>query len=93
MASKAELDDDNPLWTTADFARARPVDQVHEQPIVDLLVRPRGRPLVPESIRKKPVSIRLDQKVISHFKAGGPGWQSRINEALLANIEKSQGQA
>tara|TARA_R110000772_G_scaffold158266_4_gene269484 strand:+ start:5462 stop:5614 length:153 start_codon:yes stop_codon:yes gene_type:complete len=31
---------------------------------------------------KKPVSIRLDQDVLAKFKATGPGWQSRINEAL-----------
>lgn len=39
----------------------------------------RGRPV---GSTKKLVSIRLDQDVIAKFKAGGPGWQSRINEAL-----------
>jgi uncharacterized protein (DUF4415 family) len=28
------------------------------------------------------VSLRLDRDVIEKFKATGPGWQSRINEAL-----------
>jgi uncharacterized protein (DUF4415 family) len=28
------------------------------------------------------VNIRLDPDVVAHFRAGGPGWQSRINAAL-----------
>ena len=27
-------------------------------------------------------SLRLDQNVIAAFRAQGPGWQSRMNEAL-----------
>lgn len=27
-------------------------------------------------------TIRLSPEVIAHFKAGGPGWQSRIDAAL-----------
>lgn len=40
----------------------------------------RGRPksLAP----KKAVSLRLDPEVIDKFKAEGPGWQGRMNEAL-----------
>ena len=40
----------------------------------------RGRPPVPE--RKEPVSLRLDPDVLAHYRRGGPGWQSRINETL-----------
>lgn len=40
----------------------------------------RGRPLAASP--KISTTIRLDPAVIAHFKAGGPGWQSRINEAL-----------
>jgi uncharacterized protein (DUF4415 family) len=32
--------------------------------------------------RKVAVSIRLDEDVVAKFKAGGPGWQTRINAAL-----------
>ena len=39
----------------------------------------RGRP--PGS-GKAQVSLRLDQDVIAAFRAQGPGWQSRMNEAL-----------
>ncbi len=31
---------------------------------------------------KEVVTIRLDPDVIEAFKADGPGWQSRVNEAL-----------
>lgn len=31
---------------------------------------------------KEAVNIRLDPDVLAHFRAGGRGWQSRINAAL-----------
>ncbi len=43
----------------------------------------RGRPsgwAPPE--RKMPVTLRLDPGVVERFKADGPGWQTRMNEAL-----------
>jgi uncharacterized protein (DUF4415 family) len=43
------------------------------------LVR-RGRPKLEQP--KRHVSLRLDYDVIESFKASGPGWQGRINEAL-----------
>jgi uncharacterized protein (DUF4415 family) len=46
--------------------------------IGDKVIRP-GRP---RGSAKRPVSLRLDQAVIDHFRASGPGWQSRMNEAL-----------
>src|ERR1041385_7743882 len=49
-----------------------------------LLRRGRGRP--PLDARKKLVSLRLDQDVIDAFRAGGPGWQSRINAALRKHL-------
>lgn len=36
----------------------------------------------PAGSSKVAISIRLDEDVIAKFKATGPGWQSRINEAL-----------
>ena len=40
----------------------------------------RGRPksLAP----KKAISLRVDPEVLEKFKAEGPGWQGRMNEAL-----------
>lgn len=44
------------------------------------LIRRIGRPK--SAAPKEPINLRLDPDVLSHFKAAGPGWQSRINEAL-----------
>jgi len=49
-----------------------------------LFRRGRGRP--PLVAPKKLVSLRLDQDVIDRFRAGGPGWQSRINAALRKHL-------
>jgi uncharacterized protein (DUF4415 family) len=48
--------------------------------------RRRGRP--PGSGRKVSTTVRLDADVIAHFKAQGPGWQTRINEALRKAMRK-----
>lgn len=40
----------------------------------------RGRPK--SHAPKHAVSLRLDDDVVAHFRRGGRGWQSRINEAL-----------
>jgi len=40
----------------------------------------RGRPKSEK--RKTLLSVRLDNDVIDHFRATGPGWQGRINDAL-----------
>ncbi|MBM3547543.1 MAG: BrnA antitoxin family protein [Alphaproteobacteria bacterium] len=45
----------------------------------DRLIR-RGRPK--SEAPKRATSIRLDPDVLEHYRAGGPGWQSRINETL-----------
>ncbi len=43
------------------------------------LVR-RGRPK--SDAPKEAVSLRLDPDVLEHYRAQGPGWQSRINADL-----------
>ena len=40
----------------------------------------RGRP--PIANPKVSTTIRLSPDVVEHFKAGGRGWQTRINDAL-----------
>lgn len=47
----------------------------------------RGRPTVARP--KVSTTIRLSQDVIDHFKAGGRGWQTRIDEALRDWISRS----
>lgn len=31
---------------------------------------------------KQQVTLRLDPDIIAKFREGGPGWQTRINDAL-----------
>lgn len=40
----------------------------------------RGRPRSPNP--KVSTTIRLSPEVLAHFRAGGPGWQTRIDETL-----------
>ena len=40
----------------------------------------RGRPLSPKP--KISTTIRLDADIVEQFRAGGDGWQTRINDAL-----------
>lgn len=45
-----------------------------------------GRPL--GSGTKEQVALRLDHDVLAAFRAGGAGWQTRINAALREWLEK-----
>ncbi len=42
--------------------------------------RTSGRPKA--DTPKQPISIRLAPEVVEYFKAGGPGWQTRIDAVL-----------
>ena len=46
----------------------------------------RGRPR--SAAPKRQVTLRLDPDVVDKFKAGGAGWQSRINAALRSAVDK-----
>lgn len=71
-------DKQNRVWTTADFARARPGSELPEE-LRAFFPKTRGLQKAPTKI---PVSIRLSPEVVDHFRATGPGWQSRIDEIL-----------
>ena len=45
-----------------------------------VLRRAGGRPKL--AAPKQAVNLRLDAEVLARFRAGGPGWQSRMNAAL-----------
>ena len=36
---------------------------------------------------KVPVNIRLDADIVRYFRAGGPGYQTRINDVLKAFVQ------
>jgi uncharacterized protein (DUF4415 family) len=77
-----EPDVENPEWTEADFARARPVTDFPE--LIEILNRhgKMGRPPLPEGQRKQRVTLHLDRDVLERLKADGAGWQTRANAAL-----------
>ena len=68
---------DNPELTAADLAAARPFAEV--LPELAATMRRRGPQ---RSATKVSTTIRLSPEVLSHFRGTGPGWQSRIDEAL-----------
>lgn len=47
-----------------------------------------GRPPI-GSHAKQQVTLRLPAEVIAHFKAGGPGWQTRISDILQRHATKA----
>jgi uncharacterized protein (DUF4415 family) len=90
-AKESVLDDDNPEWTKEDFAKATKfpgglrLKDLKPGELARLLPK-RGPQKTPTKI---PVSIRLSPEVVKHFKAKGPGWQSRIDDALRKIAKKA----
>ena len=39
---------------------------------------------------KQRVNVRLDADVLEHFKAGGAGWQTRLNAALRRAVDEER---
>ena len=88
---KARKEDlDNPEWTTGDFARARPASEIHGRSIASSLVRKRGRPPKPDDERKKQVTLRLSQDVLSAARETGSGWQARVDDVLRAAFTRNR---
>jgi len=75
-----EESDDIPELTDAWFDKAKPYRG-------ETLLRP-GSP--PADSPKKLISLRLDPDVVEAFRAGGPGWESRINAALRKHLSGGQ---
>jgi len=67
------IDPDDAPELTEDWFRS--ADLYHGEKLIR-----RGRP--PAANPKKAVSLRIDAEVLERLRAGGPGWQGRINEIL-----------
>lgn len=69
----------------AEAARAwlAKADAIRESKVVR-----RGKRGPQKAPTKKLVSLRLSPEVIEHFKAGGPGWQTRIERTLLEAVKR-----
>ncbi len=71
-------DSDTRALTARDFGRMRPFGEVIK----------RGRPK--STVRKEPVTVRLDPEVVGFFRATGAGWQTRMNKALTEYVNKQR---
>ena len=80
-SEKKSADPENPEWTKKDFAKAVAPEALPAG-LVAAFPKTHKRLGRPTGSNKQAVSIRLDVDVLAKFKATGPGWQSRINEAL-----------
>jgi uncharacterized protein (DUF4415 family) len=77
--------DDALEWDEDAFGRAEiAVGGEIVRPATGTLTR-RGRPPIGD-VPKQQVTLRLPREVIAHFKAEGPGWQSRIGDVLQRHI-------
>ncbi len=57
----------------------RPLTREEMQAGIETYRRQRGRP---SGSDKESTTIRFDRDVLAAFRAGGPGWQTRMNAAL-----------
>lgn len=63
---------------SADFARMKPASDLTPQ-LVERAARRRGKQ---KAFTKERITIRIDADIAAHFRATGPGWQTRLNDAL-----------
>lgn len=71
--------DELPEWTPEMFRQA--------DVLVDGKLVRRGRPKAP--VTKRLTSLRLSEEVLKHFRASGPGWQTRIDEVLKRHVSRA----
>ena len=83
-------DAENPEWTEKDFHRARPALEVLPREVVEAIRRYRGQRGPQKSPTKELISLRVDRDVAAAYRATGPGWQTRANEALRAYVKKAR---
>lgn len=82
--------EDIPELTEAVLAHARPMREMFPE-IVEAFERMRGRRGPQKAPTKERVGLRLDPEVVAHFRATGPGWQSRINDVLAKHVKDGRG--
>ena len=71
------IDSDNPEWTEEMFAQAKRISDLPT--LLQSKLRGRGPQKAPPKVS---TTIRLSPDVVQAFRAGGDGWQTRIDAAL-----------
>jgi uncharacterized protein (DUF4415 family) len=79
--------DPMPELTDEEIRQLRPAHEFFEELGIPMPT-PRGRPKA-ERV-KTSVTIRLDADIVERYKAGGPGWQTRMNEDLREGARRRQ---
>jgi len=91
VVSDEELEEmeDHTDWEALQKKTDEEIEQaVREDPDAVLLDEEwfeKAKLVVPASDKQR-ITIRLDEDVVEHFKQGGPGYQSRINDVLRAYV-------
>ena len=78
----------SPEWIDPDDAPELTAELLSEAEVFEgdtFVRRGRGRPKVVAA--KEQISVRLDPDVLTALRAGGPGWQSRINVLLRQALQ------
>lgn len=73
-------DPDAPEATDEQLAQAKPFGEAFPALADAMRKNVGGRPKLDNP--KVAVSLRLDHEIVARFKASGPGWQTRMNDAL-----------
>ena len=81
---------DNPEWTEEMFRRAVPASEFFSD--FDKFPKPRIRGPQKAPLKVQ-TTLRLDREVLDHFRRGGRGWQTRVNETLLREVERQKRRA
>jgi uncharacterized protein (DUF4415 family) len=81
-------DRENPVWTKETFARARKardvLPEIFGKATATGMLKRRGRPKSGKA--RTSISLRLPPDTLARWKATGPGWQTRMAEALRKAI-------
>ena len=77
-------DHENPEWTAQEIREARPLMEVLPGETAAAIRRYRGQRGPQKSPTKELISLRVDRDVVAAYRATGPGWQTRANDALRA---------
>ncbi len=81
-------EDDAPPWSDDVWARAELRDGDHLIRAATGTLTNRGRPK--SESPKRQVTLRLDSEILDHFRAGGRGWQGRINDVLKQAVSSGR---
>ena len=77
---------DSPALTDEELRQMRPFREVFPELAakIDETLKPtRGAQKAPT---KEMISLRVDREVLAAYRASGPGWQARMNDALRAGL-------